>query len=662
MRSYSTMTDNSQLVHAIALFQKGHFSDAIVVFESMIASDPNNCDALHYYGILKAAMGNSSEAETLLQRSLSAQGTRIPYTENYVQILFQARRFEDAVRICRDTILAHGVTEKLQYALAISLFKNGRLEESLSEFDRLLNEYPNNIAYYNEKGSVLGELGRFDDALIYVERALALNPKHPGALLNKGNVLCRLHKYHQALDVYHRALSVAPPSADLFLGCGNALQGLRRYDEALTAYDSALTGKQDLQNAWLGRGNVFWYLKRYADALAAYDRALAIKPDLAEAWVGRGNVYTDIKRYDEAFAAYDRALTIKPNLEIAWLGRGNALGDLKRYDEAFTAYDKALSINPRFGEAHFSEGLLRLLLGDAERGWNKYEWRWETKERRGSKRDFLQPRWSGCDDINKKTILIHAEQGLGDTIMGCRYIPMVAALGAEVIAEVQPPLKSLLQSLDGVSTLIAKGEPIPQFDVQCPLMSLPLAFRTTLESIPANIPYLSASRSTIEKWRSKIVGTGIKIGIAWAGNPNFQKDHDRSILLQNVLPILKVKDARVFCLQKDLRDGDNIILNDTPEVVRLDGEINDFQDTAAIMTALDLIISSDTSIVNLAGALGIPVWVLLPFNADWRWFLDREDSPWYPTARLFRQKIIGDWTTVVAEVCMELEKLVGRKQ
>jgi tetratricopeptide (TPR) repeat protein len=656
------MTDNSQLFQAIAFYQKGNFPDAVIAFESLIARDPTNCDALHYFGILKAAMGRVSEAEALLQKSLSAQRTRIPYTENYVQILFQAREYENAIRLCRNTIRAYGVTEKLHYVLAISLFKTRRLEESLSEFDTLLHKYPNNIVYHNEKGSVLAELGRFDEALVSVERSLAIKPKHSEALLNKGNLLSRLQKYHEALDVYHEAFAIGSPSADLFLGRGNALGGLKRHDEALAAYDDALGIKPDLENAWLGRGNIFWSLKRYDEALAAYDKALSIKPNLERAWLGRGNVFTDLKRYDEAFAAYDKALSIEPDLENAWLGRGNVLGLLKRYDEAFAAYGKALSINPRFGEAHLNEAFSRLLLGDMEGGWEKYEWRWETAQQRDFKRYFAQPLWSSDTDINKKTILIHAEQGLGDTIMCCRYVPMVAALGAEVIVEVQPPLKSLLQSLDGISKLIVKGEPIPDFDVQCPIMSLPRAFKTTVESIPAQIPYLSASRNVVDNWRSRVIGPGIKIGIAWAGKPSFPRDGDRSILLQNILPIFRIRECQFFCLQKDLRDGDSDILEANPQIVRLDREIHDFQDTAAIMASLDLVISSDTSVVNLAGALGTSFWVLLPFNPDWRWLLDGDGSPWYPTGRLFRQKKNSDWTSVVAEVYMELEKLIAEKQ
>ena len=361
-------------------------------------------------------------------------------------------------------------------------------------------------------------------------------------------------------------------------------------------------------------------------------------------------------------AAYDKALALKPDLAEAWLGRGNVFTDLSRYDEALVAYDKAHALKPDLAEAQCNEALIRLVMGDTECGWKKYEYRWDTKLMRGLKRNLSQPIWLGDSDLKNKTILIHAEQGLGDTLMACRYIPMLASQGARVIAEVQPPLMSLLKNLEGISRLVAKGELIPPFDVHCPIMSLPLASKTTIETIPAKVPYIAASNNIIERWRLKLIGTEIKVGIAWAGNPNHPKDADRSIPLKDIQAILGVKGARYFSLQKDLRDGDKEILDVNSQIVRLDQEINNFEDTAAIMMSLDLVISCDTSIVHLAGALGKPIWVLLPSNPDWRWLLGRSDSPWYPTARLFRQTSRGKWSTVTDDVCVELEKLVTAKK
>jgi hypothetical protein len=291
-------------------------------------------------------------------------------------------------------------------------------------------------------------------------------------------------------------------------------------------------------------------------------------------------------------------------------------------------------------------------------GWTKCEYRWEIQEFRAGKRNFLQPLWLGDTDIKDKIILLHAEQGLGDTVFACRYIPKIVALGAKVILEVQSPLKSLLQDFEGVSMVIGRGETIPDFDAHCPLMSLPLACKTTIQTIPGAVPYITVAKHAVEKRRPKLSAQGLKVGIAWAGNPDLGGDRARSILLQNILGVTRIGGIKYFSLQKDLRHGDDELLNANSHIVRLDKDINDFEDTAAIVMSLDLVISCDTSVANLAGALGRPVWVLLPFVSEWRWLRERSDTPWYPTARLFRQANMGDWTTALADVCTELKQLV----
>ena len=537
-----------------------------------------------------------------------------------------------------------------------------RYDEAFAAYDKAVALKPDLAGAWFGRGNAFTGLKRYDEASASYDKALALKPDLAEAWLARGDGFNNHKRYDEALATYDKALALKPDLAEAWLGRGNVFIDLSRYDEAFAAYDKALTLKPDLAEAWLGRGHVFTGLKRYDEASASYDKALALKPDLAEAWLARGDSFNNHKRYDEALATYDKALALKPDLAESWLGRGNVFKDLRRYDEALVAYDKAFALKPDLAEAQCNEALIRLILGDTEYGWKKYEYRWDTKLMRRLKRNFSQLLWLGDSDIKSKTILIHAEQGLGDTLMACRYIPMLASQGAKVIAEVQPPLKSLLKNLDGISLLIAKGETIPHFDVHCPIMSLPLACKTTMQTIPAKVPYLVVPKDTIEKWRPKLNGAEIKVGIAWAGNPNYPQDFDRSILLKNILPILGVKGARFFSLQKDLRHGDQEILAVNSEIVRLDQEINDFEDTAAIMMSLDLVISSDTSIVNLAGALGRPIWVLLSFNPDWRWLLDRSDSPWYPTARLFRQIDTGEWSTVIDDVCVELEKLVTAKK
>ncbi len=625
MADLSGEVGRKELESAIESIQRGEFGKAEKILLQITAREPKNFNASHMLGIVSTELNKFEQAEKFFKTSLSINVRHPALYKNYGFFLTRAKQFDKAIE---------------QFNIALRLF-------------------PNFAAVYSDRGNALEKLGKLDEAIADYNRAIALAPGIFGFYNNRGGAFLRKKQVSQALSDFKRAIELAPNFADAHCGHGNVLVDLKHYEEALAAYDNALSLKPDLENAWLGRGNAFVGLKRYDDALAAYSKALSFEPALESAWLGRGNVFCDLKRSDEAFAAYDKALALKPDLAEAWLGRGNVFRELKRFDEAFAAYDKALALEPACAQAHYNEGLLRLSLGEMESGWRKCEYRWETQQYSAGKRNFLQPLWLGDSNIKDKIILLHAEQGLGDTLLACRYIPKVAALGAQVILEVQSPLKSLLRGFEGVSMLIGRGEEIPHFDIHCPLMSLPLAFQTTIETIPSAVPYISVRKNAVEKWRAKLSAQKLKVGIAWAGNPVFGGDRDRSILLKNILPVTRIDGIEYCSLQKDLRHGDEELLNANPYVVRVDKEINDFQDTAAIMMCLDLVISSDTSIVNLAGALGRPVWVLLPFMSDWRWLLDRDDTPLYPTARLFRQANAGDWRTVVGDVCTALRQLVN---
>ena len=409
------------------------------------------------------------------------------------------------------------------------------------------------------------------------------------------------------------------------------------------------------------RGNALYELKRFEEALASCDRALTLRPDYAEALLNRGAILHELKRFDEALASYDRVLMLRPDYADAFRNRGWTLNELKRFEEALASYDRALLLRPDYAEAHFNEACCRMLTGDFGRGWEKNEWRWETGQARNTKRNFAQPLWVGSNEITGKTILLHAEQGFGDTIQFCRYVPLVAQRAARVIVEVQRPLHGLMCTLPGATQIVSRGDPLPDFDMHCPLFSLPLAFGTRLETIPSRVPYLTPSGAHLEKWKQRLPASGgARVGISWAGNPKFRTDFNRSIGLRPLLPLLAQTDVQFFGLQKDLREGDREILRQRPQIVHLGDEIESFDDTAAIISLMDLVISSDTSIVHLAGALGKPVWILLQFVPDWRWLLDREDSPWYPTARLFRQDDTREWGNVIERVHAALQDFVRR--
>ncbi len=470
----------------------------------------------------------------------------------------------------------------------------------------------------------------------------------------------KLRRFSEALASYDAALAAAPDRVDVAVNRGSALLDLDRHDEAIACFDKALAHDPENFTALINRGNAFIKDKRFAEALESYDKALVKSPDHVAALTDRGVALAEMDRFDEALAAHERALRIEPHVVAAHVNRGNALLKLTRMEEALESYAEALAMDPANADANFNAAITRLCLGDFREGWKQYECRWEKKEFAEQRRAFLQPMWRGEKDLNGKTMLLLAEQGLGDTIQFVRYAPLVAALGAKVIVGVPASLKTLVSTVPGVSLVLSDGEPMPGFDFHCPLLSLPLAFETELATIPANIPYLRPDRERVAKWNASLPGNGrLRVGICWAGNSKHQNDRNRSIPLDRLAAVLSVPGLDFVSLQKEVTEQDAASLRDHG-VVQLGQEFADFADTAAVVAMLDLVIAVDTSVAHLAGAMGKAVALLVPFSPDWRWLLDRTDSPWYPTMRLFRQTAIGDWDGVVGRLRQELTDVARR--
>jgi tetratricopeptide (TPR) repeat protein len=477
------------------------------------------------------------------------------------------------------------------------------------------------------------------------------------AIFLLASVQFRLGKISLALANYDRVLALRPNYSNALCNRGFALHELKRFEEALASYDRALQIRPNDDEVLYNRGNTLKELNRLDAALDSFDRALSLRPDFTRAHINRGNVLYDMALFDEALASYDRALAVRPDDAEVLFNRGTVLRELNRLDEALASYGRALALQPNFTEVHWNAATLRLLTGDFTQGWAGYEWRRKEGFSLTPKRDFPRPLWLGTGSIEGKTILLHSEQGLGDTIQFCRYVTLVAARGARVILEVEESLRELMRPLAGVSSVVAKGNPLPDFDLQCPLLSLPLAFGTQLETIPCATPYLSAPTTKTRIWHDRL-GERQKprIGLVWAGNPTTGLaatpiDRQRSIEFDRLAPLFQVTDCDFYSLQK----GDAAVqqLRKSPfqqQVADWTDDLHDFSDTAALMENFDLVITVDTSVAHLAGAIGKPFWLLNRYNTCWRWLLDREDSPWYPTARLFRQDKSRDWTDVIARV------------
>lgn len=479
-------------------------------------------------------------------------------------------------------------------------------------------------------------------------------PDHPDVLLAWGTLEGQRGNAKQAATLLERAVRFAPRNAQALGAYGNALMQLGRAEQAVAAYDRALRLEPGRTQIHYNRGIALAELQRPEDALASYQQALARNPNHADAAYGVGNVLMRMHRYSEAADAFARATDIAPLRADPWNNRGNALQEQGRTAEALAAYGTAYSLagdNPLF---RTNDALCRLLMGDYAAAWPLYESRWQLPNVAHLARTFEQPQWSGTEPLAGKTILLHAEQGFGDTLQFCRYAPLVAQRGARVVLEVQPQLASLFSGMDGIDQVVARGDALPAFDVHCPLLSLPLAFGTTLESIPAQVPYLRAPADRVSAWRQRLgPKTKPRVGVVWAGSRSIDNDQ-RSLRLDDFARACDA-DVEFLGLQKEVRPTDAKELARHPHIRNL--ELGDFADTAGVLENLDVVLTVDTAAAHLAGALGRPVWILLPFAPTWRWLLGRDDSPWYPTARLFRQPEPGDWKEPLARARAALREL-----
>ena len=574
---------------------------------------------------------------------------------------YQRGETAQAERLCRQVLEVQADHFDALYLSGIIAGQKGRADEAAELLSKAVRANPNVWDAYYNRGVALGELERHAEALESYERAIALKPDYADAYYNRGVALRELDRPAEALESYDRAIALKPDYAEAYNNRGVALGRLQRLVEALESYDRAIALRADYAEAYNNRGVVLGELDRFAEAVESYDRAIARKSDYANAHNNRGLALAELNRFSDALKSYERAIALKPDYAEAFYNRGNVLRDLHRHRQAIDSYERALALKPDYASAHWNLADCRLLLGDFARGWQEYEWRWKLEQRDNARRDFDQPLWLGGEPLAGRTILLHSELGLGDTLLFCRYAKEAAALGAKVVLEVQPPLLPLLADLDGVTQAVPRGALLPAFDCHCPLMSLPLAFKTDLSNIPAHIPYIRSDAARVAAWQEKLREKNKpRVGVVWSGSMALRNDR-RSMALAQLLPLVG-EWAEWVSLQKEVRESDTALLASRADLRYFGGELKDFADTAALIELMDVVVTVDTSVVHVAGAMGKPVWILLPFNPhDWRWMLDREDSPWYPTARVFRQPANGDWTSLISRVNGELVRHFGAR-
>jgi len=548
------------------------------------------------------------------------------------------------------------IEEAFQYA--VHLHRAGRLGEAARIYERILEARPDHHDSLHLLGVVDLQNGNRAEAVRKIDAALMLNPNLAEAFNNRGTALRELNRPQDALESHDRAIALKPDYPEAFNNRGNALADLKRFEEALASYDRAIALKPDYAEAFNNRGSTAHELKRLDEALASYDKAIALDPRYTDAFNNRGNTLMELRRLDEAVASYDTAIALKPDHAEAFYNRGTALRELRRLDESLASYDAAITVRPNYPDAYNSRGMLKLLVGRFRDGWKDYEWR---RKRKTTPRPpaIAAPNWRG-EELYGRRIAVYSELHFGDVIQFARYLPLLRRRGAEVTFVAPAKLIRLFRPLTLNAAVVDSADGLGPFDFRCALMSLPFGFGTDLSSIPSETPYLRAEPDLVAHWRDKLGQEGFKIGIAWQGLPQHSADR-RRFELAEIAPLSRLPGVRLISLQKNhgldqlgrLPSGTRVeTLGD------FDSGPDAFIDTAAVMEQLDLVITSDTSIAHLAGALGRPTWIALKYIPDWRWLLDRDDSPWYPTMRLFRQQTDGDWPAVFSRMEQELLRLL----
>jgi tetratricopeptide (TPR) repeat protein len=536
---------------------------------------------------------------------------------------------------------------------AVSLHGQGRLAEAERLYEQALAENPDLMDARHMLGVLRAQQGRNQDALDLIAPVAAANPRDALALANLGNVLNALHRRQEALQAFDRTLALAPGYPDAWCNRGNVLQDMGRLEEALASYDRALSLNPDFPLALNNRGNVLQKLQRYDAALGSYDYALALDASNAEVHANRADALQRLCRYDEALTGYDRALAIAPAAPLTWSNRGAALQHLGRLKEARASFDHAAQLAPGMPEIRVNQGLLYLLQQDFAKGWPLFEARKEMPDL-GEGRSFHRPLWTEAEDINGKTLFVHMRRGLGDAIQFYRYAALAQARGARVILSVNDPLLPLLQSATPAVSVIGLEQVPEYFDYHIALMSMPLALGV---DIPEAGRYLAAEPVRVAQWRERIGGEGYRIAIAWHGDAAAMGAEGKSFPVSALAGIAAIPGVRLINLQKNAGAEQ---LENLPAGMRIenfagfDDGRGAFLDSAAIMENCDLVISCDTALAHLAGALGVPNWIALKYVPEWRWFLGRSDTPWYPNTRLFRQAAPGDWDSVFRAMEKEL--------
>jgi tetratricopeptide (TPR) repeat protein len=538
------------------------------------------------------------------------------------------------------------------HMLGVLLAQKGSRDEAVTLISRAVQADPSQAAYRANLGNVLQESGRGVEAIVEYRRALTLAPNSPDIYNNLGNALQLTGDAASAIPAYQDALKLRPDFVEAQFNLANAYTNVGAHKEAIDAYLAAIRFRPNYPEAYLNLGIAFSKAGDLVNALAANQKALQLRHDWPEASKNLGQVLEQLGRYNDAVAAYSQAIALSPANAEMWLEMGNALRQTGRLQESVDAYQRAISIQPNYADAHYGLAWSLLLQGDLQPGFREYEWRHRLSEAQAAGvRPLRSPQWDGSP-LGGRRILLQAEQGFGDSLFAIRYAPLIAARGGVVLVQAEPVLRRLLVSQPGVSHVLGNDESVSELSLQCPMMSLPKIFDTSLETLTCGVPYILPQSTSVARWRRRLEKVGAigrpNVGLAWAGRPT---PRGRSIPFHLLGDLLLDQRIQFHSLQK----GEAVLEAAASRLMNWDARLIDFADTAALIANLDLVITIDTAVAHLAGAMGKPTWLLLQYAADWRWFHGRTDSPWYPTMRIFRQPMPGDWPGVVRAVAAALK-------
>lgn len=647
---------------AVAAFVTERAADGAALLGRVFSIDPEHAPALVTLGDALAVKGEQEGAVAAFRRALVRRPDDAGLHNKLGVALGELSRFDEAEAAYRRALALDAHLTRACFNLAVVLAEQGRAAEAEGAYRTVIARQPDYRGVWLNLGNLLMGQTKSGEAAIAFRRALDADPDDPGLLCNLGAALYRQGLLDDAIVQYRRAVALSPDNAAALRLLGLVLHEAGHLSEAAEIYRRSFARDASDHVIASNLGACLSELGTLDAAIDACEHALLLRPDHAPAWTNLGTIFEKQERIDDAVAAHRCAVAADPDYARGHANLAVALRNAGAIDAALAASHRAVALDPEQPLAQYNHAHFLLMNGDFAEGFEAYRWRRKCRTLSDGDANFSEPEWQG-EPLDGRTLLLFAEYGLGDALHFVRYVPLVAAMGARIILQVQPALASLLRQLPDV-TVVARGEALPPFDLQLPLMSLPRVFGTTLDTIPADVPYLHPDPAKLARWTAALADvTALKVGVVWAGNASHKGDRQRSLSAAAVLPRLVMPGVQLYSLQKEPRPEDGEVLAALGgDIVDLAPMLGDFADTAAAVAALDLVIAVDTSVAHLAGALGRPVWMLTPYALDWRWLRDREDSPWYPTMRLFRQRSPREWDDPLLRLSAALAVLAAKAE